>query len=109
MHRPRDTVPLTLLALLLPGGVTRSQESRPMPTSRPAPETRIRLRAVTIETRNVFSHGEAEKNLFYWLPNHVHVPTDPAVVRREMWFGPDDVITVEQVEELERNLRGMGL
>src|SRR5687768_13803945 len=109
MRRARDPVPLTLLVLLLPGGVIPAQDSRPEPATRPARSAPVRLRAITIETRNVFAHDEGERNVFYWLPNQVHVPTDPAVIRREIWFGPDDVITVEQVEELERNLRRMGL
>jgi hypothetical protein len=67
------------------------------------------LREVRVETRDVFDDAEASANLIYWLANTFHATTDPAVVRRELFFAPGDPVSAEQVAELERNLRGLGL
>jgi hypothetical protein len=88
-----------------------SQESRPSEPlgSAPAQSRPARLRHILIETRNVYSFEQAKDNALYEGANWLHFTTDPEVLRRELWLEPGDRIRVEEVEELERNLRAMGL
>ena len=70
---------------------------------------RVRLRRIDVATRDVFAEQEARENVFYRLANWLHVTTREEVVWRELWFGPGDSVTKFELEELERNLRDMGL
>lgn len=67
------------------------------------------LRDVRVTTRDVYTAEQADGNAFYSLLNAFHRPTDPEVVRRELWFAPGDRVTPELVAEVERNLRAMRL
>jgi hypothetical protein len=69
----------------------------------------VRLRNVEIRTRDVFADEDASGNLFYWLANALHWTTRENVVACENWLKPGEVITSEQVAELERNLRATHL
>ena len=68
-----------------------------------------RLRAIEIETRNVFSDEEAHARPLYRILNGLHVPTREPVVRRELWLAPGDRVAPWEVEEVERRLRQLGL
>ena len=68
-----------------------------------------RLRKVTIETGDVFTAEEAEQNLLYRIANGMHATTKQEVVRREVWFVPGQLVSAEEVEEAERNLRSFGI
>ena len=74
----------------------------------PSGET-VRVRSVEIQTRDVFSKEQAADRSLFKFVNALHVPTHEAVIRREMWFGEGDRVSAEQINELERNLRQMGL
>lgn len=79
------------------------------PASAQQPQEGTELREVRIHTRDVFDDEEIDGNLIYWVANALHATTKSEVVRRELFFEPGDVITAEQVAELERNLRRLGL
>lgn len=68
-----------------------------------------RLREIRIDTGDVFTAAECEGNLFYGLANLLHVVTWRDVVDREVWMRPGDRVDPDEVAELERNLRRMGL
>lgn len=88
-------------ALVLASGLAAQQA--------PAPERPGRLRAVRIEAQDVFEKEEAEQNLLYRIANGLHATTREDVVRREVWFVPGEAVSRDEVEELERNLRGFGI
>lgn len=68
-----------------------------------------RLRAVLIDTGNVFADEEVEGNVLFGLANLLHVVTWPDVVAREVWMRPGQRIGADEIAELERNLRRTGL
>src|SRR6185436_1479808 len=68
-----------------------------------------RLRAITVQRDDVFAASEAAGNPFYEIANWLHFVTDEAVIRREVWLQPGDRVTIDEVAELERNLRQLGL
>jgi hypothetical protein len=74
-----------------------------------SPSETFAVRQVHIETRDVFSEEEADRNFLYALGNTLHATTRSHVVEREMWFGAGDRVTRAEVEELARNLRSMRL
>ncbi|MEC7584671.1 MAG: hypothetical protein VYE77_10150 [Planctomycetota bacterium] len=76
----------------------------------PKPEEPMlwRLRAIEIERGNVFKQGEVEVNLISRLANSLHWTTDEAVVRREVWLRPGQLVDAEDAAEVARRLRGSG-
>lgn len=89
------------LALAAAGGLV-AQETRP-------DGALGRLRNVTIRTQDVFSDEQADHNLLYQLANLLHGTTRQEVVEREFWFTRGDRLTRDEIEELERNLRALGI
>ncbi len=73
------------------------------------PDRPLRLRAIRVDSMDVFEKDEAEQNLLYRIANGLHAKTKEDVVRREIWFRPGEVVSRDEVEELERNLRGFGI
>ena len=71
--------------------------------------TRVKVRDIDFTTRDIYTAEQAEGNLLYSLANLLHATTRDEVARRELWFGPGVVVTREEVEEVERNLRAMRL
>ncbi len=67
------------------------------------------IRNIDITTRDVFTQEEAQGNLIYGLANFLHYTTDKDVIRTELWFHENDRVTRAEIEELERNLRALGL
>ncbi|HRV81592.1 MAG TPA: hypothetical protein P5218_09160 [Planctomycetota bacterium] len=68
-----------------------------------------RVRHIDIVTRNVFSREKVKGRWLYRFINALHVPTHEPVVRRRIWFAEGDMVTYEELAELERNLRAIGL
>lgn len=75
----------------------------------PGAEQELRIGRIEIETRNVFSEEETKDNFLFRLANDLHSTTRPEFIQRELWFGSGDPVHRAQLEELERNLRGMGI
>ena len=75
----------------------------------PTKDSQRRLRSVRIVNEDVFEKDEAEQNLLYRIANGLHATTSEDVVRREIWFTPGATVSGDEVEELERNLRGFGI
>src|SRR5690606_9644578 len=67
------------------------------------------LRAIRVSTRDIFEREKAQDNLLFRLANTLHATTHSSVVWREIWFEPGDRVTLDEVAELERNLRAMRL
>lgn len=74
----------------------------------PAAE-RLRIRDVSIVTRDVYAEAEAEQSWIYRVVNALHWPTREETIRRELWVGEGDEITPAVAAEIERNLRWTGL
>lgn len=75
----------------------------------PQEEERLLIVKVRVERASIFSKETAEeRRLARWV-NALHWTTREKTVRREMWFGEGDHVSREEVDELERNLRNIGL
>ncbi len=74
-----------------------------------APSLAGRLREIRITTGDVFSEQSAEQWPLETLVNTLHWVTREDTVRRELWFQRGDVIDQVTADELERNLRALGL
>ncbi len=68
-----------------------------------------RLRNIEIRTEDVFERDTAERYELALLINELHWTTRKEVIEREIWLRPGEPITPEQAEEVERNLRALGL
>lgn len=66
-----------------------------------------RLREVRIATSDVFAANDARP--LTQVVNAVHWQTRESVIAREVWFQPGQHVDARMAEELERNLRGLGL
>lgn len=98
------TFPFALAAL----ASTLAAQAEPRAESPDGP-TKGHLREIKITTGDVFDEETAQKRVLARLVNAVHWETREAVVRREIWLQPGELITAEQAAELERNLRATGL
>lgn len=67
------------------------------------------LREVRTVREDVFTDEQADGNLFFRLANLLHATTQEEVVTREVWLRRGDRITPDDRDEIERNLRAMGL
>ncbi|MCB9876702.1 MAG: hypothetical protein H6835_03780 [Planctomycetes bacterium] len=71
------------------------------------PPARGRLHAVRIVANDVF---ESDTHKFLeQMVNALHWKTREEVIRRELWFGPGDMVDAAMAAEFERNLRALGL
>jgi hypothetical protein len=68
-----------------------------------------RLRAVRVETQDVFRPAETGERVVPQLVNALHVTTRRETVMREVFVQPGDLVDTSQAEELERNLRALGI
>ena len=68
-----------------------------------------RLRAVRVETQDVFRPAETGERVVPRLVNALHVTTRRETVMREVFVQPGDLVDTSQAEELERNLRALGI
>ncbi|QDV05602.1 Outer membrane protein assembly factor BamA [Planctomycetes bacterium Poly30] len=66
------------------------------------------LGRIEIHTGDIYPEGRAESALRR-LINATHWTTREAVVRREIWHRPGEVVDLRFAQELERNLRATGL
>lgn len=65
--------------------------------------------SIAIETRNVFTERQAEKNFVFRLMNRLRVPTRRRVVGREVLLEPGQEYDSLLAAETERNLRALRL
>ena len=68
-----------------------------------------RLRAVRVETQDVFRPEEAGERFVPRLVNSLHALTRKETVMREVFVQPGDLVDVTHAAELERNLRALGI
>ena len=68
-----------------------------------------RLRAVRVETQDVFRPAETGERVVPRLVNALHVTTRRETVMREVFVQPGDLVDTSHAEELERNLRALGI
>ena len=90
-------VTLVLLGLL---SATAGAQSIPDPSS-------LRIRAIEIVTHDVFDEPIAGWTDPYRAANRIHITTRESVIRRELLFTSGDVLNPVQLEQTERNLRGL--
>ncbi len=118
MLRSLSIVPLALAACAAPGGPRASLSdgaaAPPLGASLDIESEaevveHFVLNTVEVDTRDIYSEAEAEKNFLARTLNATHWTTRVAVVRRECWLRPGRAYTSADVEELERNLRATGL
>ncbi len=74
----------------------------------PAPLPVYRLGEIEVSTEEIYP-DDSKGNSLRRLINATHWTTKESVVRREIWRRPGESVTTEFAEELERNLRSMGL
>lgn len=94
--------------------MARAQE----PAAPPAPAAtqptagavvRYRLRAIRVETQDVFRPEETGQRVVPRALNAMHVTTKRETVMREVFVQPGDLVDVTHADELERNLRALGI
>ena len=90
-------VTLVLLGLL---SATAGAQSIPDPSS-------LRIRAIEIVTHDVFDEPIAGWSDPYRAVNRIHITTREGVIRHELLFASGDVLNPVQLEQTERNLRGL--
>ncbi|MGI9302803.1 MAG: BamA/TamA family outer membrane protein, partial [Gammaproteobacteria bacterium] len=99
----------TVLSFPLPAAQQgRAPADDAAPAADEAPQ-HVRIRNIEITTRDVFAREDAARRPLYRLFNGLHWSTREEVIRRELWFKEGDVVTQPQIEELERNLRALGI
>ena len=64
---------------------------------------------IRISTRNLYSEEEESQKPFYRLMNRLHWTTKSSVVRNRVWFSEGDLVSQDELDEVERILRRMGL
>lgn len=68
----------------------------------------VHVRNITLVPKNVFDPTVPGENFWLFrLANYLHIPTRPAVVRRELLVHPGDWTDLAQLEESERDLRAL--
>jgi hypothetical protein len=75
----------------------------------PAPFTQYRLRAVRVETQDIFRPQETGERVIPRILNAAHAKTRTETVMREMFVHPGDLVDASHAEELARNLRALGI
>lgn len=98
----------TLLLLLPAIAIAQTDEALPaLPTAdtlRP-----FILRDVVIDRRNVFDTSGRDLPLVAGLLNSLHAVTKEQVILHEVYLRPGDTVTQKKVDEIERNLRAIGI
>lgn len=67
------------------------------------------LRDVVIDRRNVFDTSGRDLPLVAGLLNSLHAVTKEQVILHEVYLRPGDTVTQKKVDEIERNLRAIGI
>lgn len=67
------------------------------------------LRDVVIDRRNVFDTNGRDLPLVAGLLNSLHAVTKEQVILHEVYLRPGDTVTQKKVDEIERNLRAIGI
>jgi hypothetical protein len=109
MHTRTSSLLLLGLAAASLAAPSHTQTHAAPTTAAPDAALRGRLRAVHIATGDVFDAETKARRPLAALVDAVHWTTGEEVVRRELWFGPGAEVDALHVEELERNLRALGL
>ncbi|MCE7934117.1 MAG: hypothetical protein DYG96_05945 [Chlorobi bacterium CHB2] len=67
------------------------------------------LRHVVIDRHTVFDTSGRDLPLVAGLLNSLHIVTKEPVVRHEVYLNPGDTVTQKKIDEIERNLRAIGI
>lgn len=80
-----------------------------LPLQEGTPSVEGRLGEIEVVTGPIFDSKREKENFIRRLVNATHWTTKESVVRREIWKRPGDPVDEAFAEELERNLRALGL
>ncbi len=69
----------------------------------------LRLRHIQVHTADIFGRDWTGNYTLSKLVNALHATTHEEVVRREVWLQPGQPVSRDIADEIERNLRAMGL
>lgn len=67
------------------------------------------VRHIVINRENIFDQQATDQYLTPRLINRLHTTTKASVIQREIWFAQGDRIRLDDIEELERNIRELDL
>lgn len=83
-----------------------AQETAPLPSFEQLEADGAVIGEIRIDNRNIFDLANPEENNFlYRLANKLHIRTRPGVIRRALLFKSGEPVSVQKIEETERNLR----
>lgn len=67
------------------------------------------LDSYEIESQQIFTAEQARDRLLYRWVNRLHRPTTEKTIRQRLWSEPGDWLSLNDVAEIERNLRRLGV
>ncbi len=95
-----------LLASLSPIVPAMAQQTNPLPTFEQLEAEGAIIGEILIDNQNIFDLANPkENNIFFRAANALHIRTRVGVIRRQLLFKRGDPVSVQQMEETERNLR----
>lgn len=109
--RPPPIVMAALLAGSLPGASFAQSTAGGAPPGlleAPAESTRFTLGEIKVVTSDIFEADRTERGISR-LINRTHWTTRESVIQREIWRSPGETVDEAFAQELERNLRSLGL
>ncbi len=93
--------PIMLTALLLAADTLSADE--------PVENWPRQLQHIEIESRPIFTDEQARQRIIYRWANRLHRTTRPETIRRLMWNDTGDWLDKDDVAEIERSLRSVGV
>ena len=83
------------------------QQTEPLPSFQQLEAEGAIIGEIRIDNRNIFDLNDPkEDNFLYRLANNLHIRTRPTVIRNALLFKSGETVSVQRIEETERNLRG---
>ncbi len=97
-----------LLSLVVLSNATLAQQDQALPSFEELEADGAVIGEIRIDTRDIFDlDNPKENNALYRLANTLHIHTRPDVIRRTLLFKTGEPISVQRIQETERNLRGL--
>jgi outer membrane protein assembly factor BamA len=106
LHVAENLCIVVLLSLFCLSGTSLAQETDRLPTFVELEAEGAVIGEIRIDNQNIFDlDNPEENNVFYRLTNTLHIRTRPDVIRRALLFKTGEPVSVQVIEETERNLR----
>jgi len=97
---------VALLSFLCFPNLPLAQQTAPLPSFEELEAEGAIIGEIRIDNQNIFDlENPEENNVLYRLANTLHIRTRPAVIRRALLFKSGERVSVQVIEETERNLR----